>query len=175
MRPGLDILFVALNPPTQSNTNGHYFSGSSSRFFKLLYASGLITENLDRSMGDDLVFGGTRFNYLQSQFGVVDLIEELVETNSGKVAPRREHVARLLDRIQENRPRFVCVIHSKVKIALNKHGGFLRPLEYGNRGKLLPNCPSEFVLNYFPNGNSIPDKPKLEIFEELRIRLGIGT
>jgi len=32
LRPGLDVLFLALNPPVQSNTNGHYFSGDQSRF-----------------------------------------------------------------------------------------------------------------------------------------------
>ena len=30
VRLNLDVLFLALNPPQQSNDNGHYFSGSSS-------------------------------------------------------------------------------------------------------------------------------------------------
>ena len=41
LRPQLDVLFVALNPPTQSNQRGHYFSGRGSRFFRLLCLSGL--------------------------------------------------------------------------------------------------------------------------------------
>lgn len=40
LRSRLDVLFVALNPPEQSNANGHYFSGSSSRFFDLLTGAG---------------------------------------------------------------------------------------------------------------------------------------
>lgn len=39
LRPGLDVLFLALNPPVQSNTNGHYFSGDQSRFYDLLFKS----------------------------------------------------------------------------------------------------------------------------------------
>ena len=36
-RDGLAVLFVALNPPIQSHTNGPWFSGKSSRFFHLLH------------------------------------------------------------------------------------------------------------------------------------------
>lgn len=40
LRDNLDILFIALNPPMQSNNNGHYFSGKQSSFFNQLYLSG---------------------------------------------------------------------------------------------------------------------------------------
>lgn len=57
LRDNLDVLFIALNPPVQSNNNGHYFSGKQSSFFNQLYLSGLITEDLDKTIADDLVFG----------------------------------------------------------------------------------------------------------------------
>jgi hypothetical protein len=41
-------------------------------------------------------------------------------------------------------------------------------LFYGNCGKILKDCPSVFFYNYFPNGNNIPDEPKLKIFDELK-------
>ena len=44
VRPGLDVLFLALNPPVQWNTNGHYFSGDQSRSYDLLFKSGLIVQ-----------------------------------------------------------------------------------------------------------------------------------
>ncbi len=69
LREGLDVLFVALNPPQQSNNNGHYFSGRNSRFFQQLFKSGLITENLDKLIADESVFGGKnitiKINYLE--------------------------------------------------------------------------------------------------------------
>lgn len=84
LKKDLDILFVGLNPLSQSNTNGHYFSGKGSTFFKQLYESGLITENKDRSITDELVFGGKAFNYKNSKFGVIDLVPNVVGTSSNK-------------------------------------------------------------------------------------------
>ena len=175
LRRGLDVLFVALNPPSASNARGHYFSGPASRFFKLLHCSGLLVERVSKSVADDIVFGSTDKNYKQAQFGVVDLVEEIVETNSGKVSMKREHVDRLISKIRKYEPRFACVIHFRVRDALNRYGDLVGPLEYGNCGPLLRECPTDFVLNYFPNGNSIPDGPKLEIFGVLRDRLNDGT
>lgn len=63
LKENLDILFVALNPPVQSNTNGHYFSGKQSIFFKQLYLSGLITKEIDKAIADELVFEGNKYNY----------------------------------------------------------------------------------------------------------------
>ena len=62
LRPQLDVLFVALNPPAQSNHNGHYFSGRGSRFFHLLYLSGLITQDLPKETADTIVFGAVSRN-----------------------------------------------------------------------------------------------------------------
>jgi len=58
----LDVLFIALNPPQQSYSNGHYFSAENSRFFKLVAASGLITREIPQALADDVVFGSTDIN-----------------------------------------------------------------------------------------------------------------
>jgi len=42
--PGLRVLFVGINPGIRSATIGHHFAGYSNRFWKLLFASGLIPE-----------------------------------------------------------------------------------------------------------------------------------
>jgi G:T/U-mismatch repair DNA glycosylase len=171
LRPQLDILFVPLNPPSQSNDNGHYFSGSGSRFFHLLYLSRLITEELPKATADQIVFGSTSVNYKQCAFGVVDLVDDLVETDSGKVRPMPRHVDLLFTRIRKFNPRFVCVIHSKVRDVLNKNPGSMNRLDYGICGPLLRGSESVFVLNYFPNGNNVSDEKKLTIFRALRSEL----
>jgi G:T/U-mismatch repair DNA glycosylase len=171
LRPQLDVLFVALNPPTQSNDNGHYFSGRDSRFFHLLYLSGLITEDLPKATADEIAFGLTSANYKGCAFGVVDLVDDLVQTNSGQVRPTSQRVDELFARIRELNPRFVWVIHSKVRIAMNKSSEFAGHLDYGVCGSLLQGSESVFVLNYFPNGNNIADKKKREIFRALRDKL----
>ena len=76
--PGLDVLFLALNPPVQSNTNGHYFPGDQSRFYDLLFKSGLIIQAVPKSRADEIVFGNTSVNYNRSTFGVIDLVGDLV-------------------------------------------------------------------------------------------------
>jgi G:T/U-mismatch repair DNA glycosylase len=170
IRENLDVLFVGLNPPSQSNNNGHYFSGKQSRFFQLLYLSGLISSNINKSEADLNVFGNNSYNYNKANFGVTDLIQHIVETNSGKVKPTREDVLSLCKSIIKYAPKNVCIIHSKVRDAFERFqneyisGG----LTYGNCGKILKDCPSVFFFNYFPNGNNIPDEPKLKIFNELK-------
>jgi len=42
--PGLRILFVGINPGIRSAAIGHHFAGYSNRFWKLLFASGLVPE-----------------------------------------------------------------------------------------------------------------------------------
>ena len=169
LRCPLDVLFIALNPPQQSNLNGHYFSGGRSRFFKLLASSGLITREIPQARADEIVFGTTEINYAGSSFGVVDLVDDLVETESARVRVTPSHVNRLINRVLEIRPRFACVIHSKVRDSLKRYGSVT--LKYGWCGSVLPQCSTEFVLNYFPNGNSIDDETKINIFRLLRDRL----
>src|SRR3954471_22999494 len=45
-RPGVQILFVGINPGIRSAAIGHHFAGYSNRFWKLLYESGVIPEPL---------------------------------------------------------------------------------------------------------------------------------
>lgn len=169
VRPHLDVLFVGLNPPDQSNSNGHYFSGDQSRFFKLLHKSGLVTKAVHTINADEIVFGSTNLNYHNRAFGVVDLVRGIVQTDSGKVRVTRLHVGALLEDIRKYEPRFVCVIHSKVRDELNKkYVGLTKPLIYGICGKLLAGSSSCFVMNWFPNGNTIPDEKKIQIFRQLR-------
>jgi hypothetical protein len=74
IREQLGVLFVALNPPRQSDSNGHWFSGKLSRFFDLLHKSGLITKSLQKDVVDEIVFGSSVSNYRNFEFGVIDLL-----------------------------------------------------------------------------------------------------
>lgn len=168
LRPNLDVLFVALNPPDESNENGHYFSGRNSRFFDLLYRSRLITEDVPKLTADETVFGGTSINHKHAAFGVVDLVDGYVQTNSSRVRVQDSHVQLLIKRLRQFSPRFICLIHSKVRDVLGRHPDVKGSLRYGICGQLLSQSQSVFVLNYFPNGNNISDKKKLEIFSALR-------
>ncbi|WP_062050469.1 hypothetical protein [Bacillus sp. JCM 19034] len=167
LRPNLDLLFVALNPPVNSNNNGHYFSGKQSSFFKQLYLSGLINSDIDKSKADELIFSkDSMYNYKGKEFGVVDLLPNLVETDSSKVRVRREDVILLLNRIKVNNPKVVCIIHSKVKKEVEKV--INKRLDYGKCGDVIADCNTVFYCNYFPNGNNIPTQKKLSIYESIK-------
>lgn len=166
LRYNLGILFIALNPPMQSNNIAHYFSGKQSSFFNQLYLSGLITEDLDKTIADDLVFGGTKYNYKNKHFGVIDLIPRLEETNSSKVKAKKEDVELMIERIKKYKPRNICIIHSVVMKELKKVTGI--ELTYGYNGKALKDSNTEFYCNYFPNGNPVTKESKIKIYEKLR-------
>ena len=46
IRPGVQILFVGINPGIRSAALGHHFAGYSNRFWKLLYDARLVSEPL---------------------------------------------------------------------------------------------------------------------------------
>lgn len=46
IQPGVQILFVGINPGARSAQLGHHFAGYSNRFWKLLYEARLVTEPL---------------------------------------------------------------------------------------------------------------------------------
>jgi G:T/U-mismatch repair DNA glycosylase len=175
IRHNLDVLFVALNPPPQSNSNRHYFSGKNSRFFKLLYSSGLIEHEVDKDKSDKLIFGHNDHNYKKSSFGVMDLVPNIVKSSSNRITSTPEHVDKFVAHIKKFRPRFVCIIYGKVGKAINRvrktKPEILRDLERGKFDKILRDCPSVFLWTYFPNGNNISDEIKLRHFRMLREKL----
>ena len=46
IRPGVQVLFVGINPGVRSALTGHHFAGFSNRFWKLLYESDLVPERI---------------------------------------------------------------------------------------------------------------------------------
>jgi mismatch-specific thymine-DNA glycosylase len=54
IRPGVQVLFVGINPGIRSALTGHHFAGFSNRFWKLLYESGLVPERITFTDDDRL-------------------------------------------------------------------------------------------------------------------------
>ncbi|MGE0447514.1 MAG: mismatch-specific DNA-glycosylase [Vicinamibacterales bacterium] len=52
--PGVQVLFVGINPGIRSSLTGHHFAGFSNRFWKLLYESRLVPERLTHEDDDRL-------------------------------------------------------------------------------------------------------------------------
>ena len=81
IKHNLEILFIALNPPEISNEIGHYFS-KVPNFWNQLFLSGLITRNVKKETADELIFGSNKYNYKNWNYGIVDLVPNIIETSS---------------------------------------------------------------------------------------------
>lgn len=101
LRPGLDLVFVGLNPAAYSAQRGHYYSHDNNVFWDMLSASPLVDEKLgpedDRSLPD-------RFS-----IGLTDVVKR-VESDSTKVSRQERCAARaeFERRIAKATPRAVC-------------------------------------------------------------------
>ena len=168
VRENIDILFVGLNPATISSEKGHYFSVKQS-FWKQLYISGLITENIDKDCADMMVFGTNQINYRNWNYGITDLVTEIAESQSQKIKPTHEHCINLYKLIKKTKPRAVVLLHGKVQ---KKFLGFLKqePAEanFGLLGHLIPEEKILFCNIAFPHGNAITDSEKVEKYKELK-------
>ena len=65
IRPGVEVLFVGINPGVRSALTGHHFAGFSNRFWKLLFDAGLVPEVLTYKDDDRLHEWG---------FGITNLV-----------------------------------------------------------------------------------------------------
>jgi TDG/mug DNA glycosylase family protein len=102
IKPGLDVLFVGINPGVQSALTGHHFAGFSNRFWKLLFESGLVPDRV--SYPDDDRF--PEFGY-----GVTNLVAR-PSAGIGDLKPE-EYLQgwKVLDgKIRRFRPRIVAFV-----------------------------------------------------------------
>lgn len=138
IHPKMDLLFVALNAPVNSNNNAHWFSNNLS-FWNLLYNTGIITAPIFNKLeGDIKIFGSNESNYKNWSIGVTDLNRRDVETNSNNVKILPTDVRRILRIIDSNQVDRVCLMHSHVGKAFRDYGNAIRfkTNRYGQIGTL---------------------------------------
>jgi len=100
--PGVDVLFVGINPGVRSALTGHHFAGFSNRFWKLLYESRLVPERIT-FQDDDRV--------PESGFGVTNITARATPVIDTLLP--HEYVGgrkRLLAKIRKFRPRVVALV-----------------------------------------------------------------
>jgi hypothetical protein len=133
----MDLLFVALNAPDNSNKNGHWFTNNLS-FWNILYRTGIITKPITNMLeGDVKVFGDNTINYNNWNIGVTDLNRKDVETDSTKVEVNQDDVYRIIEIIKNNQVARVCLMHSNVGQAFREYTNInFNSNRYGLIGKL---------------------------------------
>ncbi len=163
LRKKLDILFIGLNPAKGSSENRHYFSVNQA-FWNQLFDAGLITKEINKSKADERIFGDNNLNYKNWNYGITDLIPYIAESNSSKIKPTDEDLARLVQNIILYKPKTVVLLHGKV-LDKFKNG---EKTNTGKIGKLIKNCDTMFFNIAFPHGNAINSERKVERYIELR-------
>src|SRR5512144_2952891 len=102
IRPGVEVLFVGINPGVRSALTGHHFAGFSNRFWKLLYESGLVPERITYTDDDRLPEWG---------FGITNIVPRAtpgIDTLSPDEYVRGR--TRLQAKIRKFRPRIIALV-----------------------------------------------------------------
>jgi TDG/mug DNA glycosylase family protein len=120
IRPGVEVLFVGINPGVRSALTGHHFAGFSNRFWKLLYESRLVPEPLTFADDDRLPDWG---------FGITNIVARA--TPGIDTLRPDEYVGgrrRLLAKIRTFQPRIVALVGATVFRAMfPEHRGAVAP------------------------------------------------
>ena len=121
LQPGLDLVFVGLNPSAYSVQVGHYFANPRNRFWAALNRSGLVGEELGPERDHELVTYG---------IGFTDVVKRATPQASGlKAADYRRWAPVLQEKLVRFQPRIACF-----------HGmtGYKAYLKYGEGVNEMP-------------------------------------
>lgn len=100
LAPGLDIVFIGLNPSTISVKAGHYFANPRNRFWQAFNLSGLVEEELGPQQDSTLPRHG---------IGLTDVVKRPTSQGSGLVAADyREWGPVLKEKLERYYPLVAC-------------------------------------------------------------------
>jgi TDG/mug DNA glycosylase family protein len=142
LRPGVQVLFVGINPGVRSAQTGHHFAGFSNRFWKLLFESRLVPERFTFEDDDRLPDLG---------FGVTNIIARA--TPGIDTLRPDEYVGgrtRLIAKVRRYRPRVVALVGVTVFRAM--FPGHQGPVRLGVQPQMLGD--STIVVLPNPSGRN---------------------
>lgn len=151
IEPGVQVLFVGINPGLRSAATGHHFAGFSNRFWKLLFEAGLVPEPITYVDDDRLPEWG---------YGITNIVPRATAgIDELKPEEYRAGARQLLRKIRTYRPEVVAIVGVTVWRALLEalgepkartrfiELGFQPTLLAGVKACVLPN-PSGRNANY---------------------------
>ena len=100
LRPGLDIVFVGINPGLESARRGHHYAGPTNHFWPLLFEAGFVPERLtyeDDARCPDFGIGLTNLVDRPSR-GIDDL----------SLQEQRVGAEKLREKLHRYKPRAIC-------------------------------------------------------------------
>lgn len=154
LRPGLEIVFVGINPGRHSAAAGHHYAGPGNLFWPLLYESGLVGERLTAHDDARTVEWGIGLTNMVARpsAGIADLTTD--ELTHGARSLRR--------RLLRYRPGIVCFNGKRIYEVFSGHS--CEPgLQDGRIG-----ASRVFVMpSTSPRGASYSRAQKLALFRQL--------
>jgi double-stranded uracil-DNA glycosylase len=100
LRPGLQLVFVGINPGERSARVGHYYAGRGNQFWPLLFECGLVPQPLNPQ--DDR-------RVLEYGIGMTDVVKRWSKSaNELRAADFRRDAPRLRRRLRRAAPRVVA-------------------------------------------------------------------
>lgn len=100
--PGLDVLFVGINPGLYSGATGFHFARPGNRFWKAIHGAGLTERVLDASQQDEL---------LRARIGITNLVARTTATAAELSRDELRAGAHILiEKVERYRPRSVAFL-----------------------------------------------------------------
>jgi TDG/mug DNA glycosylase family protein len=100
LRPGLDVVFVGINPGTRSAEKGHHYAGPGNHFWPLLYEARFVSEPL--TFNDDA-------RVLEWNIGLTNMVSRPSPSIMDlSLKEMREGASILRDKLARYEPRFAC-------------------------------------------------------------------
>ena len=159
LAPGLDLIFVGINPSIYSAERGHYFARPSNRFWVCLNQSGLVPERLGPADGVRLPEFG---------IGLTDIVKrathDAAEVTAAEFAAGREL---LREKLLTAAPAAVCFVG---KIAY-QHFSRRRLFPFGRQAEMV----GDAVVFVMPSTSGLVNKlhgERLRCLDEVKLFLG---
>ncbi|HEY8417756.1 MAG TPA: 5-formyltetrahydrofolate cyclo-ligase [Limnochordales bacterium] len=159
LAPGLNVLFVGLNPGRKSASVGHNFAGPGNHFWRLLHEAGFTPRRLAPHEEDEL---------LQYGVGITNIVSR---------ASRGEHeltweelaagAAGLREKVRRFRPRVVALLGKNVYRA---YAGLTQSaaVEWGKQPTSVVEGVIDFVAPNPSARSTVPYETRLHLFRTLR-------
>ena len=154
LRPGLEIVFVGINPGRHSAAAGHHYAGPGNHFWPLLHESGLVGERLTYEDEVRVLEWGIGLTNMVARpsAGIADLtMEELLE---GARSLRR--------RLLRNRAGIVCFNGKRIYEIFAGH-----PCQLGRQEERIGASRVFVMPSTSPRGASYSKAQKLAYFRQL--------
>ena len=103
LRPGLDVVFVGINPGAYSASVGRYYATPQNRFWRALTASGLADVGRDLAPGDEALL------FAEHRIGFTDVVKRASSSASVlRAADFRRWAPQTRDKLLAASPLIVC-------------------------------------------------------------------